>query len=501
MTRIRKSEKFVSRKFRFGETTYDCRKELEIPVWLGGLKVYIRTFLVDGDIPWLIGRETMQRLRINLDLESNVARVKELNVAVRLREDSSGHLRVVLGRRLMKNEVWLGVTSGNDLERKGRLKKLHLQFGHPGSEKLIQLLIEAGKGEGNEELSRMRREVKEISEACEVCLRYKKTPPRPVVGFSWSKRFNEAVSMDLGEYGGKRFMVVVDLATRYCQACWVNGKKAEEIIRKFIKHWVALFGTPKVVLSDNGKEFQNESFLRMTEMFGINCKTTAAESPWSNGKCERMVGLIKDTLRKMEEDCDGDLETLLFWAVAAKNSLHNQHGYSPNQLVFGRNTALPDVQGETTVAQLRSHEGEEKLMRENLEAMHKAREAHIRQESDEKLKRALAHNVRVHKFEDVKTSDEVFYKRDGEKEWRGPAKVIGIDGKTIVVKHGGSIREIARVHITRMSGIKSKKEDERTLARTVAPKRDERWELRCENQEEGRISGESSGEDSSDEKD
>ena len=150
MTRIRKSEKFVSRKFRFGETTYDCRKELEIPVWLGGLKVYIRNFLVDGDIPWLIGRETMQRLRINLDLESNVARVKELNVAVRLREDSSGHLRVVLGRRLMKNEVWLGVTSGNDLERKGRLKKLHLQFGHPGFEKLIQLLIEAGKGEGKE---------------------------------------------------------------------------------------------------------------------------------------------------------------------------------------------------------------------------------------------------------------------------------------------------------------------------------------------------------------
>ena len=58
--------------------------------------------------------------------------------------------------------------------------------------------------------------------------------------------------------------------------------------------------------------------LRMCERFGITVKATAAESPWSNGKCEKMVGLIKDAIRKMEEDVGGDLETTLYWAVAAK---------------------------------------------------------------------------------------------------------------------------------------------------------------------------------------
>ena len=40
--------------------------------------------------------------------------------------------------------------------------------------------------------------------------------------------------------------------------------------------------------------------------------------------------------------------------------------------------------------------------------------------------------------------------REGEKEWRGPAEVVGVQGKTVIVKHGSSLREIARVHITRI---------------------------------------------------
>ena len=37
------------------------------------------------------------------------------------------------------------------------------------------------------------------------------------------------------------------------------------------------------------------------------------------------------------------LEIALAWAMNAKNYLHNVHGYSPNQLVFGRNPNLPSV--------------------------------------------------------------------------------------------------------------------------------------------------------------
>ena len=41
------------------------------------------------------------------------------------------------------------------------------------------------------------------------------------------------------------------------------------------------------------------------------------------------------------EDAGCDLELVLSWAVAAKNSLKNVNGFSPNQLVLGENPNFP----------------------------------------------------------------------------------------------------------------------------------------------------------------
>ena len=61
--------------------------------------------------------------------------------------------------------------------------------------------------------------------------------------------------------------------------------------------------------------------------------------------------------------------------------------------------------------------------------------------------------VREHKLEEAVVGDEVYYKRESENEWRGPAKVVAASGKTVIVKHGDSLREIARVHITRIQSV------------------------------------------------
>ena len=105
---------------------------------------------------------------------------------------------------------------------------------------------------------------------------------------------------------------------------------------------------------------------------------------------------------------------------------------------------------------------EESIVRDTLNAMHKAREVFIKNEACNKLRIALNKKVREHKLEEAVVGDEVFYKRENEPEWRGPAKVIGVSGKTVVVKHGDSLREIARVHITRIQSRSLEKEEEKT---------------------------------------
>ena len=66
-----------------------------------------------------------------------------------------------------------------------------------------------------------------------------------------------------------------------------------------MKKWISVFGTPKKILTDNGREFQNEEMRNLTDAWNIEMMTIAAEMPFSNGRCDKTLGLIKDGLRKL----------------------------------------------------------------------------------------------------------------------------------------------------------------------------------------------------------
>ncbi|KAK3873855.1 hypothetical protein Pcinc_021147 [Petrolisthes cinctipes] len=88
------------------------------------------------------------------------------------------------------------------------------------------------------------------------------------------------------------------------------------------------------------------------------------------------------------------------------------------------------------------------IVRDNLNALHLARQEFIKVESGERFARALRHNIRSSDFNDIQNGDEVFYKRNDSHEWHGPGVVIGRDGKQILVRHGGVY---VRVHVCRLA--------------------------------------------------
>ena len=149
-------------------------------------------------------------------------------------------------------------------------------------------------------------------------------------------------------------------------------------------------------------------------------------------------------VKKILEDTDCTLEMALAWAVSAKNSLENYHGFSPNQLVFGRNPNFPSCIDSKPPA-LESPSASD-IVRCTLSALHKARQAFIQKESCEKLRRSLLHNIRS-TGEKVSTGELVFYRRSGDDKWRGPGVVIGQENKQILVKHGGVYYRCHACHI------------------------------------------------------
>ena len=76
-------------------------------------------------------------------------------------------------------------------EKKYIAIKLHKQFGHPKSARLIDLIKTAGISD--KDLLDM---VKDLDKSCEICMRCNRPSSRPEVGFSLTNDCNET-AMDL----------------------------------------------------------------------------------------------------------------------------------------------------------------------------------------------------------------------------------------------------------------------------------------------------------------
>ena len=120
------------------------------------------------------------------------------------------------------------------------------------------------------------------------------------------------------------------------------------------------------------------------ENFHIRICTTAAESPWCNGLFEQHNAVLGLMVTKTITNTNCDLDTAAAWAVSTKNSLTNKNGFSPNQLVFSKNSNYPTI--ETDLPPTIENKMSNELVQENLNSQHSAQKKFIKAESSEKLK-------------------------------------------------------------------------------------------------------------------
>ena len=284
--------------------------------------------------------------------------------------------------------------------------------------------------------------ISEVLGKCQVCDHQKKAPWKPVVSYPLATDFNELVCMDLHQLGPNLwYLHCICAFSHFSLAISVSSKDANVVISKYIKCWVSIFGPPsRAILSDNGGEFCNEKFQEFAESFNLEVKTTGSHSPFSNGICERHNALLTDTLEKVTQDHpEIDLDTRLAYACMAKNNLSNVSGFSPYQVVLGIN---PNIRSNITsrIVSL-GIEPSFSSVSKHLAALQDARLAFLKADNDERVKRALRHNVRS-SGSPFNYGDVVFYKRSIDARWHGPARVVGVDGKVIFVRHGSSLHRL-----------------------------------------------------------
>ena len=466
------------KSFRFGAgDVVKSSFSVKIPAFVCDEVLEVDVFVLPIDIPLLLSRSTLQSWRAIVNLERNVLQIGSKYQSIKLTK--SGHQTIDIVKD--RPESILTMTEDNTIKLSPTTiaKKLHRYFAHGSRKKIVEMVKDSTHPQKDDIISALN------SLSCEQCIKLSNRKPIRKVGLPRATRFNECVAMDLKMINDKWTLHMIDSFSRFSVIVPVKNKTGKEILEKIFRFWISIFGTPVSFMTDNGGEFVNEGFLELASKLEITLHSSPAESPWCNGVVERHNGILANMIMSTMKESRVSLEIACSWAASAKNSLTNQSGFSPHQLVFGKNPQMPTWLDRNSYQESMC---EEEIIEENMIARQAARDSFIKLENDGRISRVLKHRGHVQDTSNYVAGDSVYYKREDNRSWFGIAQVVGHVDNQIIIKHGGAL---IRIHPSKVKRVeKDENEEIGKNSGTMEGNKDEEQEVVDEddhgNDDEGR---------------
>ena len=203
--------------YHFGDGhKVQAMKSATIPVILGGHKVHLITNVIAKDILSLISCDSMKKAGMTIDFENDITKV--FRKTINLNVTKSGHYTLPLtpATQLLVDHkilprVHTTLVCNSSLSKKGIALKLHCQFAHTPSHKLLALITDAGHPWAND--YEFKDKIKALSAFCRTCHLYQKTKPKPAVALPTASNLQEVVAMDLKFFDGKILLHIINYTT------------------------------------------------------------------------------------------------------------------------------------------------------------------------------------------------------------------------------------------------------------------------------------------------
>ena len=109
------------------------------------------------------------------------------------------------------------------------------------------------------------------------------------------------VELPTSHYNNKNILVMVDHLTGWAIAKAIPNKTAMTVVNTIFEKLILEHGIPEVLLSDNGKEFTNDTFAYVCQEFYTEQDFTSPYKPRSNGKMENFIKFLKASIRKLSQ--------------------------------------------------------------------------------------------------------------------------------------------------------------------------------------------------------
>ena len=121
---------------------------------------------------------------------------------------------------------------------------------------------------------------------------------------------------------------------------------------------ISQFGIPKQLVSDNGVQFTSTEFKSFIEKTGINHIRTAIYHESSNGRVERYVQTIKQTIRAEKQSKKLIDEKINDFLMSYRSTTHTTTSFMPAQRFIGTNisTKIDLIKPPRLIVKKKSHD-------------------------------------------------------------------------------------------------------------------------------------------------
>ncbi len=142
--------------------------------------------------------------------------------------------------------------------------------------------------------------------------------------------------------GNRYVLTCTDHFTKYALAFPLVKTDANTIAKVLVEEVFLMFGAPKSILSDRGKNFLSKVLLGVLEILQIHKVNTSSYHPQTNGLTERFNRPLVDMLRAHVNAKQNNWDDFIKYALFAYNSgKHAVTKFSPHFLMFGEEPRLP----------------------------------------------------------------------------------------------------------------------------------------------------------------
>ena len=135
-------------------------------------------------------------------------------------------------------------------------------------------------------------------------------------------------------------LTCIDCFTRWPEAIPIPDSTAATVAQAFIDGWVSRFGTPSVITTDRGVQFESSLWQQLTQLLGSKRIRTTAYHPSSNGLVERFHRQLKAGLKAIPNPIHW-VNALPMILLGIRTSLKQDIGCCAAELVYGTTLRLP----------------------------------------------------------------------------------------------------------------------------------------------------------------